>query len=78
MKLRIARKILVNGWPSDKDRPGLPSRRECAARRKVLRHWSRWRWPNGTSYFVREKAAHADVRALRAAEARCELRRTTS
>ena len=67
MNLRIARKILVSG------RPLLPAgngwgRRPCAqtraARKVVIRHWSRQAWPGGVFSDARDAWCHADNRAL--------------
>jgi hypothetical protein len=70
MKLRVARKVLVQGRSEDRDRPGRASRYELGARRIVLRHWSRLAFPGGCFSEEGEKEAHADMRALNAQQAR--------
>ena len=66
MNVRIARKILINGRPSDPSNPGTMSRYERRARKIVLRRWARYAWPNGRFSEEAEARGHADHRALTA------------
>lgn len=74
MNLRIARKILIRGRQSDRDRPNLPSRYECQARRKVIQHWRRWCYPDGYCNDDRVRSAprrHTRVARFRRALEAC-------
>lgn len=63
MPVRIARKILINGRPSDPSNPGRMSRYERRARKIVLRRWARYAWDDGVFSEAGEVRSHANHRA---------------
>ncbi len=70
MNVRIARKILIDGRPSDPSSPGRPSRYERKARRMIVRRWKRYSYVNGCFSEEGEARCHADHRALTASDKR--------